>query len=259
MGGIRYPKNWKEILQQPVFAKNLRKISLGEIRSALINKMVHMYYFVLADAIDKRVCLALSGGIDSSVLAVFMLLNNMPFTAITLGSGPGHPDIVHAELLAKRFGFEHRVFFSPTVKEEDAYNDLFWTVSSIGFRYAICADAVDEMLGGYWEHLNYAKFCQDESKTSTDTEKMEWTFEWFWNRLAEKHLDPMNHYAEKYGIDVILPYLAINDVLRSAIPSQRVCDGKGKVILRELGRQLGLPGEIINRPKLGLCDIWKEF
>lgn len=258
MGGIRYPRNWENILQQPVFAENLRIISLGKIRSALINEMMNMYYHVFADVVDKRICLALSGGIDSSILAAFMRLNNMPFTAITLGSGPEHPDIIHAKLLARQFAFEHRVFLPSAAKSgKDVYNDLFLAISSIGFKYAICADAVDEMLGGYWEHINYAKFCKDESKN--DTEKMKWTFERFWSRLAVNHLDPMNHYAEKYGIEVILPYLAINDLLRSTIPSQRVCGEHGKVVLRGLGDQLGLPDEIINRPKLGLCDIWKEF
>jgi len=242
-GGIIFPNDWEKILEKDVIEKPSKEITAEELAAKLVAKLREC-----ADTFKgNKFCLALSGGIDSSILAV--LLKNfvkVDFTCITIGK-IGHPDIYYAEIMAKRFGLKHRVFFLiGNRKSENIYDDLFWTISQFGFRYSIHADAIDELTAGYWLH-----------RLNADNA----IFQNYWQRLTPEHLDPMRHHAKQHNVAIGLPYLAAHDILRRLPMYQRATNlnHQGKIILRELARNLDIPDKIIARSKLGLCDIWKEF
>ena len=241
MEGIIFPENWERIMKKEVIEKPSISITVEELEAELIRQLRTCLKFFNGN----NFCLALSGGIDSSILAV--LLSNflrVDFTAITIGR-INHPDILFAELLTEKFRLNHKVsLLFGSQKSDDIYDDLFAVIAQLGFGYSIHADAIDELTGGYWLHRRNAN---------------EETFQDYWERLTPEHLRPMAFYAERHRVSVGLPYLATHNLLRRITMKQRTANGKGKIILRQLAKKLDIPDEIIDRSKLGLCDVWKEF
>jgi len=249
MCGITYPEKWEEIIKNSVFNEPAQ-ISYGRLKKELIKS--------LRDSIrpfkNEGFCVALSGGVDSSVLVALLTTINVEFTAVTIGFGKVHKDIVFAKLMQKTFGFKHKIaVLSGERLSVDAYDDLFREISGFGFKNTICADTVDEILGGYWMHRRPEVLAPDDC-----ADKQAWVFEKIWKDLPKLHLQPMNYYAKKHGITVSLPYLGANKILRKVAINQRVDENNGKIILRELARNIRIPDEIIKRPKLGLCSIWDK-
>lgn len=255
MSGIIYPKNWREVIETTkVIETELRNVGVKEVEVEISTRLV--------ESIDlfggAQVCLALSGGLDSSVLAVLLKKIGGDFTAITIGSSENHPDIVLAKSIAEQFQLKHLVsILIPPRQSEDIYDDLFGIIAKMGFKKSIHADCIDEMIGGYWEHQRPSML--KEYRGDVIEEKRRWIFEDFWQRLIPEHLQPMDMYASGHGISVALPYLAAHNLLRSVGIEQRVNDFARKIILRELAEELGIPDEIINRKKLGLCSAWDTF
>ena len=101
--GIAYPDDWQEILKQPVVADELRKVTIEQLKQELIerlNQVVKLF--------EGEFCLALSGGLDSSVLAVLLHQEiKKDFFCFTIAVNEKHPDIEHAKLLANEFDCEY--------------------------------------------------------------------------------------------------------------------------------------------------------
>lgn len=244
--GIIFPRNWEGMIKREVVGRKLQVVTTGELEVELEIAMRKS----LAEFGDKEFCLALSGGLDSSVLAVLLMEKKVEFTAITIAADRNHPDVIFAKKLAEKFKLDHKVcFLGHQRTSRDVYDDLFYVISNFS-RCVICADAVDEMLGGYVIHRDAS---EEERKN---------VFENFWQRLIPEHLRPMNYYAAKHNVMVVLPYLAAYSFLRDIDMSQRVGGGQGKIgkiILRQLARKLGVPESIIDRRKYGLCSVWEKF
>lgn len=252
--GIIFPKGWEKIVtENKVVGEEgeLRVITVEELETVLVEKLKQSI-----DRFDGReFCLALSGDIDSFVLAVLLAEQKVKFTAITIAAGRNHQDVIHIKKLARKFKLDyldHKVcILGHRRMTQNIYSDLFYIISSFGFQCAICADAVDEMLGGYILHRDAPE------------EKRIVVFENFWQKLVPEHLELMRYYAKEYNVAVVLPYLAAHDFLRQIAMPQRVNRGQGKVILRQLAGELGVPKSIINRRKYerkyGLCSVWEKF
>jgi asparagine synthetase B (glutamine-hydrolysing) len=251
MNGIIYPNNWLDIINNnKVLAGNNiinTRTLLTEIRLRLLESIRQFN--------NKPFCLALSGGIDSSILATVLVRLNCKFTAVTLGSKENHPDVIHAKILQKKLKFDHKLLILPNLRSSiDEYEDLFSAINRFGFHNVICGDTVDEMLGGYWMHN-----CVEKDYVNLNPEIHKFTYEFLWKDLVKYHLEPMTKYAEKMDVQIALPYLGANDLLRNIDISQRSGISGNKIILRELANDLGVPLEIMNREKLGLCSIWSKY
>lgn len=242
MQGIIFPKDWKRILKEKVIEDPLRQVTTEELMAKLLQQLKKC----LEAFNGQEFCLALSGGLDSTVLA-FLLKNflNTSFSVITIGRTTEHPDIIFATDVAKILKLSHKVFtLSDLHESKDTYTDLFAAIRQTKYRHSIHADTIDEMQGGYWLHKKNA-----DRKTFND----------YWERLIPEHLNPLMFYSKKCNISVGLPYLAAHDLLRRIEIKQRVDNKQGKILLRQLAIKVGVPEKIINRKKIGLCSVWDKF
>jgi hypothetical protein len=78
------------------------------------------------------------------------------------------------------------------------------------------------------------------------------------DRLLPDHLEPLNNNSG--NIKVFLPYLdeIMLDLYRIIPLSSKVSAKDRKLIIRDMAIKLGVPNEIINRNKYGMCDAFLE-
>lgn len=257
MSGIIFPKDWREIVKtKKVIKKHLITVSTERLEFELKRQLNEC----LKTFGNNKFCIALSGGLDSSVLAVLLKNLNIDFIAVTIGYGKNHPDIISAKKVTRRFKINHDVYILKNKKiSDDIYDDLFAAISTLGFSHSIHGDTVDEMLGGYWLHKDPNSLEEIYCGTLVE-KKRKLIFQDYWRRLILEHLIPLDFYARKHSVVVGLPYLATHKTLRKVEMSQRANNKKeGKIILKKLATKLHIPDEIINRKKLGLCHVWDTF
>jgi len=243
MAGIIYPANWKMICRQDLYiAPDTHVIEMDTIglNDTLLLALRNSFNF--KDA-KTRAALAFSGGLDSSVLTVLAMEENLPFTAVTIACSDTHPDFAHAMLLHQQFNFQLKaLIIDPGQNPDDMYDLLFAEIAELGFGFVVCGDTIDEQLGGYAQH-QFTK----ESRVAV--------FRKYWNNLMPKHLVPLHRAAHANNIEVALPYLAAARFIQTIPINHRATDSDRKIILKRLAEKLGVPTEIITRPKFGLCNV----
>ncbi len=180
----------------------------------------------------------MSGCLDSA-LSLALLRQNFPqedIVTFTMGSSADHPDVVYARLAAEKYQAQVILTFYL----------LYRTIAAHGAKAVISHDGTDEQLGGYWEH-----------RSNISKEERQDVFRKHWQILTEKHLTPLIRTADSFDIAMIFPYLNKEAVQYiSQIPvDDRAVFRDGKKPLRLIARELGLPQEIIDRPKVGQCSI----
>ena len=191
--------------------------------------------------LDDPVHLALSGGVDSSVLLFAFAMAGRSVVAHTLVA-PCNPDTEFARVavraaLARGFGVSHVEHLAGGCK--DVY-ELSTGMVEPG-RMLVTGDCIDEMLGGYYGHLEDPKGA----------------FERYMSRLVPDHLEIHRRCSNSAGVTVWLPF-AEPDVVSAcrAFPlRERLCDGERKVPMSVLARSLGVPDEIVRRRKIGLVAV----
>ncbi|MBT5338601.1 hypothetical protein HN858_04595 [Candidatus Falkowbacteria bacterium] len=244
MAGIIFPRDWQELYhshinilpqnnseEHPTNTFELeRKIQKALIKASLAMK-------------DNPIGLALSGGLDSSILATVLHQLELPFQAITIADDSNHPDVVHAKVLARQLGFSHTVIILQKTNDYDNYWYLFNAFRQTGLHHVVCGDTIDELLGGYYAHTQ-----------SLSDGTIKDCFQTIWKNLFTNHLSPLDKYSKEHGISVALPFLELLDFLITIPINQRVYHSKRKVILLELGYRITLPKVILQRKKLGLCS-----
>ncbi len=192
---------------------------------------------------QAKAALAFSGGVDSSVLVALAMEENLPFTAVTIASSDLHPDFSHAMLMHQVFNFRLKaIVVNPDQNPENMYNLLFAEIAEVGFGFVVCGDTIDQQLGGYADH-------------EYSIEPRELVFQKYWDRLIPNHLVPLQKAAKANQIEVALPYLAASRFIQTIPINHRATDYDRKIILRSLAEKLGIPPEIITRPKFGLCNV----
>jgi len=243
MPGIVFPPNWKKICRQNLRVASesiIKEMDTIGLRDAILVNLRNSFNFKDAHA---KPALAFSGGLDSSVLAALMIEQDLPFTAVTIAASEDHPDYQHAMLLNEHFNFPLKVvLIDPDEKPDDMYDLLFSEITELGFGFVIGGDTIDEQLGGYAEHQS--------------TEEMrEVVFHKYWDRLFSNHLEPMHKAAHAAKVEVALPYLAAFRFIQNIPLNHRANNFERKIILKNLAERLGIPVEIITRPKFGLCNV----
>ncbi|WP_437503208.1 asparagine synthetase B family protein [Sorangium sp. So ce1099] len=121
------------------------------------------------------VVVALSGGIDSSLLAALARRASSELTAITICGGPDELDARHSTLLASKLGIEHHLYtvsterlleVIPAVVLAQPANGAFlaWFLAEAMQRLTpsakvlLCGEGADEMFHGYRVHSDPAGF-----------------------------------------------------------------------------------------------------
>ncbi len=187
-------------------------------------------------------CLALSGGLDSSLLLWFMLQVHDTVNTFTIGSKDNHPDVKHSKIAAKFFGsrVSHRVHVLDNALSRegpDAVRTFYKFVSDYTDKI-ISGDGIDEYTCGYYDH-----------QKSPNEE----TYYKHLRVLAENHLIPLD--KNSGNVDVFLPYLDPRLLLLlTQIPlREKVTEQQRKIVMVKLAEGK-IPETIITRRKYGFCS-----
>ncbi len=235
----------------------------------LENVLVRSHQLIAEHSLKKygRINVCLSGGLDSSLsLAIIhSLFPDVLIFAFTIGSSSTHPDILASRQVAKAFDAYHIVLTPSRAALVNALSDMrdmlgrdpisqgdlgvftfYAFLADLGIKNVIAHDGIDELMGGYWDHVKAAD--------------MEPAFRHFWERLIPDHLEPLEEKAQAFNINVLYPYLDAEVVeYISYIPlKDRTSREYRKAPLRELARKYGVPEQTIVRPKKGFCDVLAE-
>ena len=231
---ITYPRNWEKI-GQPIEIRHLEEAIHGVLCQIWCN------------------CLALSGGLDSSLMLHFMLNVHERVNAFTIGVSEDHPDIEFAKLAVKKLGRTKHFIYIPSKKEVDEEKDqsrdfrgdkatrLFYKFVRKHTPKIISCDGIDEFMCGYYGH---------------QVPRSELAYHEYIRRLQLEHLEPLNR--NSMGVKVYLPYLDAELLyLLSQIPTyEKVTKKERKLLMVEMAEGK-LPNEIITRRKYGFCDALK--
>lgn len=203
-------------------------------------------------------CLALSGGLDSSLLLYFMLDIYATVEVFTIGSSDDHPDIRYSREIVKNFENErnlirHRIYI-PTKEEirgepsygKDVEGDkatrLFYRFVRKYTDTIISGDGADEFMAGYYDHQNHPN---------------EETYYGHIRQLQKKQLIPLN--GNSGNVRVYLPYLDKSLLyLLCQIPlAEKVNRNERKILIVKMAKGK-IPDSIINRRKIGFCDVLRS-
>jgi len=205
----------------------------------------------------ERVHLALSGGVDSTLLLYKLLEHGLPVTAHTMAASEESLDLVHAHMAitAARGDVEHEVHLVRVSEDDvrrsnrllemkqdrpDNYLMLMRAISPYT-RDLLCGDCIDEMAGGYYQH--------QESPTHE-------VFRGLMEELVPRHLTPLHLCSSFHNVRVYLPYADERVVAlcqRFALAELVTTDGRKRPIY-ELARRAGVPRAILERRKRGLIS-----
>lgn len=212
------------------------------------------------EAIGQICCnrLALSGGLDSSLLLYFMLDIYATVEVFTIGSSDDHPDIRYSREIVKNFENErnlirHRIYI-PTKEEirgEPSYGKdvkgnkatrLFYKFVRKYTDRIISGDGADEFMAGYYDHQNHP----DEA-----------TYYGHIRQLQKRQLVPLN--GNSGSVRVYLPYLDKSLLyLLCQIPlAEKVDKDERKILIVKMAKGK-IPDSIINRRKIGFCDVLRS-
>ena len=220
---IVFPDDWKRVGQP---------ISLLKIENTILE---------ILSEIDCN-SLALSGGVDSSLLLYYMKKINKKVVAFTMGNSMDHPDVVYAKMAVESIdrSIAHRIFIpdiSTKAKANSVYGLFYKFVSEFTDRM-VAGDGIDEFACGYYPH-------QNSPRQSTYYNLL--------RRLLPEHLLPLNR--DSRGVKVYLPYIDKRMIfLLSQIPIYDKVDSKErKKIIMALAKDK-VPQAILDRWKYGFCD-----
>jgi len=201
----------------------------------------------------------LSGGIDSTILALLIKKYNPNVPCFTIGGARNNPDIVASMRLSEELNLNHYLYF-PNREEKESINKKINTQEAGddcvfgAFQFAskfvdniVATEGIDELMGGYWLHRSREKYPNIET-----------AFQHYWNNLESGHLTPMFEAAKLNKINIYWIYLYQNIVdYISRIPlSDRIENNIGKFFWKEVGRKIGAPEWVCQREKRGFVDAF---
>jgi asparagine synthetase B (glutamine-hydrolysing) len=264
-------------LRTPIVAQQTVPCDINRLDAILREAHSDCVRVALEDGDRANVCL--SGGLDST-LSLYIIQSLRPdlfappcaVSAYTVARSKEHQDYKHARIAALVSRMcprnSHKVLFVDELLRERARKRyaqafdrnpsngeiavfaLYSFMATQGVRCVIAHDGIDELMGGYWCHIEHDR--KPELKKAA--------FEDQWARLRENHLVPLMRVADHFKIRVLFPYLhqtVVEEITRLALNerSTRACR---KQPLRELAARYGVPRAIIDRAKVGFCDVLKE-
>jgi asparagine synthase (glutamine-hydrolysing) len=192
---------------------------------------------------DVPICLTLSGGLDSTLLA--LILREQAGTGIVsyaVSDDPAHMDFPQSQRMAQLLGFEHRaVLFTfedylaamaPSIVAGETYSDdvgQFLLFREIGreFRVAINGEGADELFGGYPEHQWSARYIsrlreappslplteggaieRERLLSGPPIDDDRWILDHLMGaELVDRHLQPLDKISMASSVEVRVPYL----------------------------------------------------
>ncbi len=226
---------------------------MTDLKDKLHKQMVESIQKVVA---DKKIGIAFSGGVDSSLLAKICADLGYEITLLTMGFTDSH-DIEFSKEIAKMFGYEHKIEkilpktfpeISKQIKEKIKTDNLSWNENCIAFYYVsklakregikkvLTANGIDELFCGYNAYRDAIK--EGENRV---TELMESKLE---NEI--NMMKAINKIASEFGVQIIQPFLEINFIsFAKKIPIYYKIHGPDdlirKHIVRELASKIGVP------------------
>jgi len=216
---------------------------------------------------DKKIGIAFSGGVDSSLLGKICVDLGYEITLLTIGFEDSH-DIMFSQEISKIFGYNHKIEkikltnflkVSREIKKIIKTDNLSWLENSIAFYYVsklakhydikkvITANGIDELFCGYNAYRNAIK--------SGGAEVMELMESKLENEI--KMMRVVNEVAFQFGVVLIQPFLS-SDFIEFAkkIPlKNKIHDSNDllrKHTIRELALKIGVPEISSNKRKKAL-------
>ncbi len=201
--------------------------------------------------------LTFSGGVDSSLIALYLHELNADFRLYTVGSKDS-PDIAHAKRIADEFKWDIKlVYLNEAIVEETLEKVIYhiedWDPVKVsiavplfiafremredGYKVAFSGQGADELFGGY---ARYLKSKNPSGDMLTDIKS-----------LHIRNLNRDDHVSMANSIEVRYPFLSVDIVKFSfSLPLHlKISGGSRKVILRRLLKKKGVPWYVWSREK----------
>jgi len=216
---------------------------------------------------DKKIGIAFSGGVDSSLLAKLCTDLGYDVTLLTIGFADSH-DIQFSKEISHLFGYEHkiekissRIFpeIAEQIKKTIKTDNLSWNENCIAFYFVsklakhnsidrvLTANGIDELFCGYNAYRDAIKH-GSESVMNLMESKIE-------NEL--NMMKAVNTIASEFGVKIMQPFLSKEFVnFAKKIPIEEKIHGPDdlmrKHIVRDLALKIGVPKEAILKRKKAL-------
>jgi len=210
---------------------------------------------------DKKNSLLYSGGIDSTIIAYTLKKLNFDFKCFCVGM-KNSPDVEKAKEYAERIGFEIKIkiitekellkTIEKVMKIIRSYDKMKVGVGSVvflginsslkfGIKNVFSGLGAEELFAGYQRHL---KVLNEEGDVNEEC----------WNGLKtmyERDLTRDFSIAKHLGVNLRTPFLDEDLIITAMKIKQelKISKEEKKIILRKLGLKIGLPEEIVLRPK----------
>jgi asparagine synthase (glutamine-hydrolysing) len=229
---------------------------LEEIRSAISQTIS-----------EKKIAIAFSGGVDSSVIAKICSDMDYDVTLLTIGFAGSH-DIEFSKQVNEILKLSHKILeinpnefdgISASIKSKIKTDNLSWNENSIAFYHVaklakslgldvvVTANGIDELFCGYNAYRDAIKEGEKEVLELMDS-KLE-------NEL--NMMRAINEICSEFGVKIVQPLLSddfikyaksvpISDKIRDESDLQR------KHIIRKLALQIGVPEISANKRKKAL-------
>ncbi len=216
---------------------------------------------------EKKIGIAFSGGVDSTLLAKICANLGYDITLLTIGFEDSH-DIMFSQEISKILGYRHKIEkikltnflkISKEIKKIIKTDNLSWLENCIAFYYVsklakhydikkvITANGIDELFCGYDAYRNAVKSGEHEVM-----ELMESKIE---NEI--KMMKAVNLIAFQFGVVLIQPFLSQDfiDFAKKIPLKYKIHDSNDllrKHIIRELALKIGVPEISSNKRKKAL-------
>lgn len=267
--------------EYPVNNKSLEECLLSAVETHLINA-------------DVDVGVALSGGLDSSLIAALCKEIRSDIKTFVIADREDSEDIYYADLIAKKYGFDHTKlilkkpldvpnlnYYLDYILNEDgsgAFDNIgdlavfhFYKEVSKYVKVIISGDGADELFGGYWMHQKPLGFKDKLKSRSHDLDDyLERLFPeddeplgrahvariLFNVALPNYHLWTLDRASMTFGVEARIPYLDLQVV--NNILKKDINERIGKKLLEDFYKKY-LPEEIIYRKKKGFVDAINDL
>jgi len=232
-----------------------------------VNVHIQMQNAIKKTIPDKKIGIAFSGGVDSTVLAVICSKLEYDITLLTIGFEDSH-DILFSKKINEFLKLPHKIYtialdefeeISPKINQKIKTDNLSWNENSIAFYFVaklanklgiknvITANGIDELFCGYNAYRDAIK--QGEQYVM---ELMEKKLENEKNMMIA-----VNDVTSEFNVKLIQPFLD-DDFISFAkkIPlSEKITDPDDllrKHIVRRLALDIGVPEESATKRKKAL-------
>jgi len=252
--------------------KPVRVLTKPKRRRVPLEEAVKTIKGLLAEAVRKRtyglrrVALAFSGGLDSSVLAALLKSEGVKVQLVTVGFD-GEEEVRSAVDAAETLGLPIHVKKVPEADVEEVLPRVLWLVeepsplavsigvsfywvaeaaSKAGLRILFAGQGSDELFGGYHRYLDVYRFLGAEGVWDALYRDVKSSY--------ERNFERDEKVCSFHHVELRLPFADWNLVkfalsLPTSLKISSPHDPLRKKVLRKVAEEIGLPPEIYGRRK----------